>query len=1178
MPTYIPLEQIQSITEAINQAETTRLAIEAAVRWLGEHIAPNIVALLSRQGGNVNLHSSPGYQPPLDVQRWLQSPETWLSWSDWNSPRPIDDTQPLAGLAFEGSALLIPLRYDNHTRGVLWLDERKLGSRFSTDGGAAAILIGQLLMARLHHLEVNSHWSTLLTSLNEFSRTLAQADSSEEIWQLVYEQISVLFDTSSFFVGMLNPHTNQIILPLVSEDGVPVYYGTIPFAGLSKVVIAHGSAIYFRNLDQEVDRMVALNVEFSENEPGWRSRSWLGVPLHNRKNEVVGLISIQSELPNHYSDPELSLLLMVAVQLSQIIENRNLLETEKARRKIASTLMDVSQVVGSTLDFQDVLDRVLEQLHRVLDYDRASIMLPIVGAEDSNRMTISASAGAQRMSRGQDVALSFSSPEMRVLQSQLPVVIADMQDMSNWMGRGGSPTRAWVGAPMVVQGRTIGLITAEKFTPQFYDETDATTAFALARQAAIAVENARLHAEVARNLDALQQRNQRLSSMYQISTILSSTLERDVVLNAAAQMLCETFACEHCIIILIDEHNGLGRVAAESPSVGNLGVPVLISGNPTYEALLSGSRTLVLPEASTLGYTQKPGARSTLLAPLVARDKVIGCIALDNHVAGRVFSDDDLETCMTIVGQVALALSNVNLYEQALAANRLKSEFLANMSHELRTPLNAIIGYSEMLLSQMYGELNSKQIDRMTRVHSGGKHLLDLINDVLDLSKIEAGQLDLALAPLSVSDIVYDAVADLTPQAEAKGLTLTLEMPNELPPVKADIQRMRQILNNILDNAVKFTDTGGVTLTVKTATARDLAEMPPSLGARDESWLAIIVADTGIGISAEHQKMIFDAFTQVDGSSMRRYEGTGLGLAITQRLVRMHQGHIIVQSEPGMGSTFTVLLPCAIAESETSSENWGHPQDNSQPLVLVIDDDPGALQLVKDYLSQYAYQVVGTTNPTQALEMARALHPAVIITDVMMPELSGWEVLRQLKGDKETASIPVIVLSIIEQKTVGYYLGAADYLVKPINREALLNAIDRVASIEPQYPILIVDDDIRDRSLLAEILERAGYQVAAMENGAQALRWLEDETASLILLDLLLGDMSGLDVLEKLRQNPETADIPVIVITGGMITDETASEVKEHLAQVMQKSTLSGNSLVQQVQFALNRQRHKRHL
>ncbi|MBL8164461.1 MAG: response regulator [Anaerolineae bacterium] len=1177
MPTYTPLEQIQNITEAINQAETTRLAIEAVARWLGEHIAPNTIALLTRQGGNVNLHSNPGYQPPLDVQRWLQSPETWLSWVEWDTPRTIDSQHAIDGLAFEGSALLIPLRYDNYTRGVLWLDGRKHSSALGAGGGAEAILIGQLLAARLHHIEVNTHWSTLLTSLNEFSRTLAQADSSEEIWQLVHEQITVLFDTSSFFVGLLNPHTNQITLPLVSEDGVQVYYGPIPFAGLSKVVVANGSAIYFRNLDQEVERMAALNVEFSESEPGWRSRSWLGVPLNNRKNEVVGLISIQSELPNHYSDPELSLLLMVAVQLSQIIENRHLLETEKTRRKIASTLMDVSQVVGSTLDFQDVLDRVLEQLHRVLDYDRASIMLPIVEVEDSNRMVISASAGAQRLPRGHEIALPLSSPGMRVLQSQLPVVIADMQDVPNWMGRSAAQTRAWVGVPMVVQGRTIGLITAEKFTPQFYDETDATTAFALARQAAIAVENARLHAEVARNLDALQQRNQRLASMYRISTILSSTLEREVVLNAAAQMLSETFACDHCTIILIDEQNGLGRVAAEYPSIGNLGVPVLISGSPTYEALLSGSRPLVLPEASTLGYMQKPGARSTLLAPLVARDKVIGCIGLDNHTAGRVFSDDDLETCMTIVGQVALALSNVHLYEQALAANRLKSEFLANMSHELRTPLNAIIGYSEMLLSQMYGELNSKQIDRMTRVHSGGKHLLDLINDVLDLSKIEAGQLDLTLAPLSVSDILYDAVADLTPQAEAKGLTLTLNMPSELPAVKADVQRMRQILNNILDNAVKFTDTGGVTLTVKAVTSREIPDLSTSLHAGNESWLAIIVTDTGIGISDEHQKMIFDAFTQVDGSSMRRYEGTGLGLAITQRLVRMHQGHIIVQSEPGKGSTFTILLPCVVEENAAQTESWTKPQDSDQPLVLVIDDDPSALQLVRDYLSQYAYHVVGTTNPTQALEMARALHPAVIVTDVMMPELSGWEVLRQLKGDKETGGIPVIVLSIIEQKTVGYYLGAADYLVKPINREALLNAIDRVASIEPQYPILVVDDDIRDRSLLAEILERAGYQVAETENGADALRWLEDETASLILLDLLLGDMSGLDVLEKLRQNPETEDIPVIVITGGTITDETASEVKEYLAQVMQKSTLSGNSLVQQVQFALNRHRHKHH-
>jgi signal transduction histidine kinase/CheY-like chemotaxis protein len=734
---------------------------------------------------------------------------------------------------------------------------------------------------------------------------------------------------------------------------------------------------------------------------------------------------------------------------------------------------------------------------------------------------------------------------------------------------------------MLIQDHITGLIIMEKYIPNYYTGNNASTAFALARQAAFAVENARLHADAESNLKMLEQRARRLASMHHISTILSSSLDRDVVLNTSAELLTDLFECDHCGIILINEKDNKAYLVAEHPATENLGMRIAIEGNLTFEKLVRGNTALAIydnqiedEDEEALTVMHQIGARSTLLAPLIARDRVIGSISLGVTTRQRIFTDDERETCMTIAGQVGLAINNAHLYEQAIAANRLKSEFLANMSHELRTPLNAIIGYSEMLLSQVYGELNQKQSDRLMRVNSSGKHLLELINDVLDLSKIEAGQMELALEPFSISDMVYDTLAAITPQAEAKNLNLNLKLASDLPKIQADAQRIRQIITNLLDNAIKFTDAGSVTLDVKRTSMLENQpqKIPDHLGVPDGEWLSIVVADTGIGIRQEDQAIIFEAFRQVDGSSVRKYEGTGLGLAITLQLVKLHHGYLWLESEPAKGSTFTVLLP--FAQPADNPVDDVVIADPDLPIVMVIDDDPSALQLVQDYLSEYAYQVVGVVNSSQAVELARRLRPAVVITDIMMPNVSGWEILRELKGDKETSDIPIIVLSIIEQKTIGFYLGAADYLIKPINRDALLASITRIARVAPKDPILIVDDNPYDRVFLAELLEHAGYPTVQLDSGEAALQWLTDQSASLILLDLVMPGLSGMAVLDELRQRTATRDVPVMIVTGG---DLPADKMRDQgVTHILQKGTMSGNTFMQAVQTALNKNLQKR--
>jgi len=1180
MPTEKSFTDLHQLAARIGQAVTAREAAETLVNWLDRQDAPAMIGLLDSSSASLEIARSPGCQPDDAALAWMQSPEAWLTWLSWHEPRERDE---VAELASDRPALLMPLRYEETVYGLLWLE---VDAKTAPQNAQLPVLAAHLLAARLHHLAVHSRWDGLLANVNAFSRALLQESSSEAMWQIIHRQLSLLFDASSFFVGLLNPYTSQLTLPLFSQDGVPVYYGTVPLTGLSKAIVQHGTPLLFYDVEAEGERIAKLNVTAEGEQPETRARSWMGVPLRSHRNEVVGLVSVQNLLPGCYSDPDLYLLMFVAGQIAFAVENKRLLQAEQERRKVASTLMDVGQVVNSTQDYEDVLERILVQMQRVVDYDSATIMLPAPGCEDGSRLVVSATNGVSPASRGEELHFGSSTPTALVYLSQQPLVIGDIHEFVGWSAN--LPTapqaRCWLGVPMRFQERVIGIITLDKSAPHYYSETDASTVFALARQAAVAVENARLHAQAEAHLKSLEQRARRLASMHSIATMLNSSLERDVVLNMAARLLTELFEADHCGIVLIDPKDGNAYLVTEYPSTGSEGMLIPMRDNPILEKLVRGNRALAIYDVGLevgeqmRGPLERVGGRSTLLAPLFARDQLIGSIGLDMTKERRVFTPDEQETFMTIAVQVALAIHNAQLYEDAVTINRLKSELLANMSHELRTPLNAIIGYSEMLLSQVYGELNAKQLDRLGRVHSGGKHLLSLINDVLDLSRIEAGQMNLVLAPLSIAEVIYDVITDLTPRAQAKGLTVNVELPPDLPQVEADTLRVHQILSNLMDNAIKFTDKGSIAVrarrVVSVGEKFDVPDMAhPQAALPDGEWLAISVSDTGIGISPADQKYIFEAFRQVDSSSVRKYEGTGLGLTIAQQLVKMHRGLIWAESQPGAGSTFTVLLPLSKRHEIPAAAGELAPRDPERPLVLVIDDDPAALQLVQDYLTQDIYQVVGTGNPAQAVEMARRLQPAAIITDIMMPTINGWEVLRALKNDKETAGIPVIILSIIEQKTVGFYLGAADYLVKPINREALLKALERVTRIEPQKPILVVDDNGDDRSFLVDLLERAGYPAAQVDSGQAALDWLAEQSASLVLLDLLLPGMSGFEVLNRLRDNPATADIPVVVVTGA---DLPAERLEALRAPVLQKGEVSGNSLAQQIRIALNRSLQKR--
>ena len=503
--------------------------------------------------------------------------------------------------------------------------------------------------------------------------------------------------------------------------------------------------------------------------------------------------------------------------------------------------------------------------------------------------------------------------------------------------------------------------------------------------------------------------------------------------------------------------------------------------------------------------------------------------------------------------------------EAAEAANRAKSQFLANMSHELRTPLNTIIGYSEVLQEEAEDlDLGSPSPD-LAKIHGAGRHLMALINDILDISKIEAGRMELFLETFDVAGMVQEVVSTIRPLAEKNGNRVEVGVVDDVGVMRADTTKVRQSLFNLLSNACKFTDKGTVRLEARRETVDG------------KDWAESRVSDTGIGISAEQKAQLFEAFTQADASTSRKYGGTGLGLAISRQFCRMMGGDISVESEPGEGSVFTVRLPADEGEQATeavgeSSEAPGagpaaaHVSDaDDRPVVLVIDDEAQGRDLLCRFLDREGFRPVSASGGEEGLRMARELRPAVITLDVLMPGMDGWSVLTSLKADADLVEIPVVMVSIVDDKHMGYALGASDYLVKPIDRKHLASILDRHRCPNPPCVALVVEDDDNTREMTARLLRTSGWTVEEAANGRVALEHVGRQTPDLILLDLMMPEMDGFTFLEALRETEAGRAIPVVVITAKDLTPEDHARLNGYVAAVLEKDTHSQDELLRQV-------------
>jgi signal transduction histidine kinase/CheY-like chemotaxis protein len=780
----------------------------------------------------------------------------------------------------------------------------------------------------------------------------------------------------------------------------------------------------------------------------------------------------------------------------EIAERKRAQAAEHEQRELAEALREVGAALSATLNFDELLDCLLDQIARVLPYDTANVML-VEGQEAHIVCARGYEPHVQRLIPRRFALADLPSLQQMAKTSE-PLVIPDTAIDSTWVKADVSPhVRSWAGAPITIKRQVVAFLALNNSQPGFYQPKDATRLAAFAGQAAIAVQNARLYQRVRKRVDEL-------TALNEISLAISSTLDLQKTLARLTDYTTRLLGVAATSVVLHDKEMGDLWFAAASGEASDFvrgkrlpigqgflgwvaqhGEPLLIT-----DALQDERHFGEFDEAS--GFT----AYSVLCVPLRTKRQIIGAIEALNKEDGP-FEEDDLRLLTLLATPAATAIENAQLYEQAqqeinerkraeadleaersllarrvaertadlsmanaelARAARLKDEFLASMSHELRTPLNAVLGISEALQECIYGPLNEKQIQALKSVEESGRHLLELINDILDLSKIEAGKLELEIRPVSIEAVCQASLRLIKQDAHKKRLKVSSTIESPVATMQADERRLKQILVNLLSNAVKFTPEGGeVGLEVR--------------GDEEAKVFHFTVWDTGIGIATEDMPRLFRPFVQLDSALARQYTGTGLGLSLVYRMTELHSGGVAVTSEAGQGSRFTISLPWpeamdndpvhslagqpaawrpladdrAQSQTAVTSHSDQRAPAGKQPLILLVEDNEANIETISPYLVSSGYRVTTARNGREAIERALEDAPDVILMDVQMPGMDGLEATRRIRANSALAAAPIIALTALAMagdRERCLAAGATAYLSKPVSLRGLVEVID----------------------------------------------------------------------------------------------------------------------------------------
>ncbi|HTO44688.1 MAG TPA: GAF domain-containing protein, partial [Burkholderiales bacterium] len=899
-------------------------------------------------------------------------------------------------------------------------------------------------------------------------------------------------------------------------------------------------------------------------------RSALCVPMLLDGNPI-GAVNVTGAEPAMFSERQIAMLQTFADQAVIAIQNTRLFnELEKRNRDLTESLeqqtatSDVLKAISrTTFDLDAVLTTLVTTAARLCQAEQSSLFRLEEGeyrwaAGCEIRPEYLAIERAARIKPGRGSLVGRAAFERKTIEI-LDAWTDPEYELRDEAKIGG--VRSMLGVPLIRDHVPIGVFALARTRLESYTAKQVELVTTFADQAVIAIENTRLFSELRERTEELGRSVEELKALGEVGAAVSSTLDVDTVLKTIlthANKLAGTHAGQ---IFDYDEateelHPRATVGYTEHIDAAIRRTPIRKGEGVTGQAV-ARRQPVQVPDVAVKGaYDSRlrdllieSGYRALLAVPLIREDQVMGALTIARTEPGE-FPRQVVDLMTTFASQSALAMQNARLFHQLEIASQHKSTFLANMSHELRTPLNAIIGYSEMLQEDAADEGAEALVPDLKKVNAAGKHLLELINSILDLSKIEAGKMELHLEDFEVPAIAADIAAVVQPLAEKNGNRLEVKCDAEVGSMHADLTKVRQVLFNLLSNACKFTERGAVSLAVQ----RDQSA--------DGGWLSFSVMDTGIGISPEQLGRLFEEFSQADATTTRKYGGTGLGLAVSRRLCRLMGGDITVTSEPGKGSTFTVRLPVDVRHiRQNATEAAG-----IAGTVLVIDDEAVVRELMQRFLSKEGFRVLTASDGETGLRLAREERPDAITLDVMMPDTDGWTVLSALKADRELADIPVVMLTIVDDKTMGYALGASDYLTKPIDRARLIAILTKYRR---DLPVLVVDDDVSMRLMLRRILQEEGYAVIEAENGRAALERLSEAAPGVVLLDLMMPEMDGFEVLAAMHAREAWRRIPVVIVTAKDLTAEDHERLNGSVVRILQKGAYGREDLLAEVRALL---------
>jgi len=701
--------------------------------------------------------------------------------------------------------------------------------------------------------------------------------------------------------------------------------------------------------------------------------------------------------------------------------------------------------------------------------------------------------------------------------------------------------------------------------------------------------------------------------------LFSHTYDQHKALSGLLAILADYHPFPVSAIYTYDEWNGMLEISA------SYGTPATMKnkferGEGLIGQVALDNKTVILEEFDEVNLSIEAGVLSfspacVVISPVMYQNKTMGVLVL---ASSKTLSDMDQHFIERLAVQLGVAINNIKQHHDLMKlteqlrqnseeiiqknrqleqTNRMKSEFLANMSHELRTPLNAIIGFSEVLKDGLMGEMNREQTEYISDIFNSGQHLLNLINDILDLSKIEAGKMELDLEVINVPDLLRNSLSIIKEKAMTHHIKLSQDIDDDIENCWLDGRKVKQIIFNLLSNAVKFTPNGGsVHIAVRrvgsealTASSKDRPSplMPPA--SQETDFLEISVTDTGIGISEADQKKLFTAFVQADSSLARKFEGTGLGLVMIKKLAELHGGAAGMQSREGKGSTFTVWLPYRTKDMATIPEDSITPvsrrhgrhsnrtEDHATSgatdglSVLIIEDEDAAADLIRVQLETEGYRTWRATSADEAMGMLAETKPDLITLDIILPGTDGWDFLTMIKEDESLAYIPVVILSIVADEKKGFSLGATDVLQKPVSKKALLTAVVDAGLGSANGiggTVLVVDDDPKAVELVSQHLESSGATVLRAYGGADAIDLAVEQHPDLIVLDLMMPDVTGFDVVNALNTNKETAQIPIIILTAKVITHEDRKILNGGVLKIVEKSRFNDGAFINEVRRA----------